>query len=315
MRTLALTGLAAAAALALLAAPSGAGDGDLPAGRLVLGLHPPERIAVVDVRSGQMVVRRVPGGTLCHGPLLVSGGRLVLSRAAGHRPAVDSLDLGLGHRRRLGTATHYLASATPGRLWLATMRYGSHPSLGAIREVTAAGRTTFVSGHRAPALNLVGALDDGLLFEERERLLVWSPRSGRVVRRMPGASVLSARGGRVAWCRGRCAQVHLAGREGDRVRSLPAPGFTGAFSPDGALLAVALANGRLALLDVLSGSVREVPGVRLAGGSGALAWAPDGDWLFFSAPRGRLMAYRPSSEQLEVLPARPPGHVLELAAG
>ena len=38
--------------------------------------------AVVDVRSGQMVVRRVPGGTLCHGPLLVSGGRLVLSRAA-----------------------------------------------------------------------------------------------------------------------------------------------------------------------------------------------------------------------------------------
>ena len=315
MRKLALTAVAAAAAIALLAAPSGAGDRDLPAGRLVLGLHPPERVAVVDVRSGHTLVRRVPGGTLCHGPLVLSGGRLILSRAAGRRPAVDSLDLRLGDRRRLGTATQYLASATPGRLWLATMRYGRHPSLGSIREVTAAGRTTFVSRHRAPALSLVGALHDGLLFERRARLLVWSPRSGRVVRRMPGAHVLSARGGRVAWCRGRCAQVHLAGREGDRVRSLPAPGFTGAFSPDGALLAVALADGRLAIVDVLSRSVREVPGVRLAEGSGALAWAPDGDWLFFSAPRGRLMAYRPSSEQLEVLPARPPGHVLELAAG
>ena len=68
-------------------------------------------------------------------------------------------------------------------------------------------------------------------------------------------------------------------------------------------------------MDVLAGAVREVPGVRLADGSGALAWAPDGDWLFFAAPRGRLMAYRPASEQLEVLPARPPGPVLELAAG
>ena len=105
MRVLALTGAAAVTVSALLAAPSGAGDRDVPAGRLVLGLHPPERIAVVDVRSGHTVVRRVPGGTLCHGPLVVSGGRVVLSRAAGHRPGVDSLDLGLGHRRRLGTAT------------------------------------------------------------------------------------------------------------------------------------------------------------------------------------------------------------------
>jgi hypothetical protein len=315
MRKPALIGVAAAAAIALLAAPSGAGDRDRPAGLLVLGLHPPERIAVVDVRSGHTVVRRVSGGTLCHGPLVVSGGRVVMSRAAGDRPAVDSLDLGLGHRRRLGVATHYLASATPRRLWLATMRYGRHPRLGSIREVTAAGRATFVSRHRAPALNLVGALDDGLLFERRDHLLVWSPRSGRVVRRLPGAQVLSSRGGRVAWCRGRCAQVHLAGRRGDRVRSLPAPALTGALSPDGALLAVALVDGRLAIVDVLAGSVREVPGVRIADGAGAIAWAPDGDWLFFAAPRGRLMAYRPSSEQLETLPARPRGHVLELAAG
>ena len=315
MRKLALTGVAAAAVIALLAAPSGAGDRELPAGRLVLGLHPPERIAVVDVRNGHTVVRRVPGGTLCHGPLVVSGGRLILSGAAGRRPAVDSLDLGTGHRRRLGLATHYLASARPGRVWLATMSYGAHPSLGSIREVTAAGRTTFVSRHRAPALNLVGARDDGLLFEKREHLLVWSPRSGRVVRRMPGAYVLSARAGRVAWCRGGCAQIHLAGPGGDRVRSLPAPGFSGAFSPDGALLAVALAGGRLAIVDVVAGSVQELPGVRLAEGSGALAWSSDGDWLFLSAARGRLIAYRPSSEQLEVLPARPPGHVLELAAG
>jgi hypothetical protein len=244
---------------------------------------------------------------------VVSDGRLILAGSEGRRSVADSLDLALRHRMRLGEASHFLASATPGRLWLAKMRYGRQPRLSSIREVTATGRPTFVS-HRAPALYLAGALDDGLLFEQRSQLIIWSPRSGRIVRRMRGPHALAVTGSRVARCAGRCSRVHVTGPDGDRVLSLPAPAVTAAFSPDGALLAVTMAGGRIAVVDVGSAAVRELPGRRDAD-AGVLAWGPDGDWLFFARGRGRLVAYEPASGRLEGLPGRLPGRPLEVAAG
>ena len=47
----------------------------VPHDRLVLGLHPPERLAVLDVATATMTQRRLPGGTLCRGPLMTSDAR------------------------------------------------------------------------------------------------------------------------------------------------------------------------------------------------------------------------------------------------
>ena len=58
-------------------APDRRAAAGLPHDRLVLGLHPPERVAVVDVRTGALAQRRLPGGTLCHGPLMVAGNSVV----------------------------------------------------------------------------------------------------------------------------------------------------------------------------------------------------------------------------------------------
>jgi hypothetical protein len=74
---------------------------DMPQGRLVLGLHPPERVAVLDVASGALEERRLPGGTLCHGPLMVSGREIFFLGSRRGRGALMSLDLGLERRARV----------------------------------------------------------------------------------------------------------------------------------------------------------------------------------------------------------------------
>lgn len=284
-----------------------------PSGRLVVGLHPPERVAVVDVATGHRIVRRVPGGTLCHGPLLVRGGRLI---RAGAR---DMLSVGLGLEGRaktLGRANQVLPSVAPGRLWLATLSWRpGGVSIRGIREVTAAGRTIFVARHRAPGMSLVGALADGLLFEGDERLLVWDPHTGRVTRSISGSFVVATHDSTVARCTGGCSRLHLTEPGGERVVDLPAPqAYEGEFSPDGSLLAMRVRGGRIAIVDVEEGTASLAPAVR-ASRHGALAWAPDGGWLYFAAPGGAIAAYRPEDGERAVLPFRARrGAVLSLTA-
>ncbi len=94
--TVAAVAVASAALLGATAEPAReAATTDMPRGRLVLGLHPPERIAVLDVATGAIRERRLPGGTLCHGPLTVSGDRVFFLGSRRGRSALMSLDLTL----------------------------------------------------------------------------------------------------------------------------------------------------------------------------------------------------------------------------
>lgn len=319
MRRYLLIGSAAAALITLLAAPSAHEAPDRPDGRLVLALHPPERVAVMDVRSGRAVSRPLPGGTLCHGDISLIGGRAVFAGSAKGHGAEMSLDLALRTRAKpVGLADLSTPSATPGRLWLARVRYGRRGAeLRSLREVTVEGRTTFVARRLPPAVrwfNLEGAVRDGLVLTSGGRMRVWDPRTGRVVRSMPEGFVLGLDDRRIAWCRGDCSRVHVSGPGGDRTFSLSRGGSNhGAFSPDGSHLAVSTLKGRIGLVDLATGSVRLVPRAR-TDTYGALGWAPSGKWLFFASPRGRLMAYSPAANRVTALPGRVRGNVHSLAA-
>jgi hypothetical protein len=283
----------------------------------VLGLHPPERVAVVDVRTGGTVSRPLEGGTLCHGEIHVLGGRLVLPGSNGRKGAAVWMDPDLRARARSIAEAHMFApSATPGRLWVATVHRGRRAAaMRSLREVTVTGRTTFVARRLPPAEwpNFQGAVGDGLLLEGDGRLRVWHYRRAEVTRSIRSAFVLATDRRRFAWCRGRCSKVHVTGPRGDRVFSLRGrSAYRGEFSPDGSRLAT-VQPGRIALVDLAGGSVGYVPHARTAG-AGAIAWARSGKWLFFQGRRGRLMAYRPGARRPLMLPGRVRGNVLSIAA-
>jgi hypothetical protein len=195
-------------------------------------------------------------------------------------------------------------------LWIGELRSNRWMDLRSLREVTLDGRTTLHARGVPPrGQSLDGALEDGLLFERGSRLRVWDPRLGRFTRRLAGTFPIAMHGRRVAWCRGGCKTLHLAGPEGDTriraLRSLPfGEGPGGAFSPNGRFLALRTgAAGRLALVDTVTRSVRPVPGARL-GDYDAFGWSRDGRWLLVATPHGRLLAYRPGSDRPLVLPMR-----------
>lgn len=275
-------------------------------------------MAVIDLRSGRTVEKRLPGGTLCHGPVVVTGGKVVYSGPAHGEPVAIGLGL-RGHARSVVRSGVYVPSAIGGRLWVGQLRSNRWMDLRSLREVTLDGRTTLKAhGVPTPAQALEGALEDGLLFERGARLRVWDPRLGRVTRRLAGTFPIAMHGPRVAWCRGGCHTLHLTGPDGDaKVRALHSlpfgEGRGGAFSPNGRFLALrAGAAGRLALVDTATRSVRPVPGARL-GDYDAFGWSRDGRWLFVATPRGRLLAYRPGSEHPLRLPMRLRNAVMSVA--
>jgi hypothetical protein len=120
-RLAAVTALLTACTAAALAAPAGpirapgvervADTG--PDGLLVLAALSPERAIVADPRTGATRERELPGGTLCHGPLLALGDRVIVSGTRGGRPVALAMPLSLaGRGRSLGPADAFFASHT-----------------------------------------------------------------------------------------------------------------------------------------------------------------------------------------------------------
>ena len=309
--------VASAALLGSTADPA-SNRAEMPQGRLVLGLHPPERVAVLDVASGALVERRLPGGTLCHGPLMVSGDEVFFLGSRRGRAALMSFDLALKRRPRVVSLSRrqYIPSAREGAFWTLARS-------GAVREETPDGRVLFRSRRRPPAGYPMGATAAGIVLEHRGSTRIWNPRSGSV-RAAPGSWLIAASADRSAWCGQRCRRLRLVGQDGSRAaQQLPrgwalSPG-TGSLSPDGSLLAVSAYREqrpnptRIAIVRIGDGALKLLP-APLPAAQGELAWSRSGEWLYVATSDRRIAAYRPQDQRLVTLPVRLADEPIELSA-
>jgi hypothetical protein len=285
-----LLALAAACLGVALAAP---GEGDRGETLVMqLWVRPGEPLAVVELPDGKPRIVRGLATAGGDPPLRVlqTGGRVVYLAGSG----VHAIDPQLkGRPRKLGAGWYYIPSATDGRVWL-TFADAADRDIGRVAEVTVRGRVTARGGPPpCPGASVLAATADALLCQDRDGLVAFEPRSGRVLRRLAGPFPLDTDGDLVAWCDEGCPRLHVTDVEtGSDEAIVPGPGFRfeesyeGAFAPGGALLAapVMTRSGRhVALLDVATGKVTVIG--RLAGYRN-LTWS--GRRLYFEAPGSRI---------------------------
>jgi len=317
------------AAVLVLAFPASSGSGDRPArvpaepdGMLVLAVLSPERAMVADPRTGAATARALPGGTLCYGPLLAAGDRVVFFGLRGRRVVPRALPLrGDGPAVALGPADTIAESPTPGRLWLSrwTPLRGRVGRL-SLREIDAHGRVVDRARWLLPRWATQNAiLGDGSLLISRGRGLVLRRPDGSR-RLFRGGWPLAAGGDRFAWHRYGSRRLRLWIDDEERSfdppgRWRPDVGGGGAFSPDGTRLALPVrtrSGSRVAVLDLERGAWRLVPGGRV-GDYKAIAWSPSGRWLYFS--RGKnVLAARDGVGSARRLPIRTRGTVMSIAS-
>ena len=224
--------------------------------------------------------------------------------------------LARGNRVVMGTPfgdrAIFLPSARRDRVWVVDLRSSSGTAF-AVREVTVDGETT-VAARRTPNPRWpLGAVRDGLLLEGNGQVMVWDPRTDRVVHHLavPAGLMGPAAGDVVTACvDAYCPVLRLIDIRSGRVRVARAPSHTafepwaGAFSPDGGLLAVPLrgpgqpgtAPRQLALIDVPTGRVAVVPGSGVPAGYTLVAWSASGNHVFITGGdrggRRVLVGYR-----------------------
>jgi hypothetical protein len=224
--------------------------------------------------------------------------------------------LARGNRVVMGTPygdrAFFLPSARRDRVWVVDLRSSSGTAF-AVREVTVDGETT-VAARRTPNPRWpIGAVRDGLLLEGNGQVMVWDPRSGKVVHHLavPAGLLGPAAGDVVTACVDvYCPVLRLIDIHSGRVRVARAPvhqafePWAGAFSPNGRLLALALrgpgrpatAPRRLALIDVPTGRVAVVRGSDVAAGYNLVAWSADGRHVFITGgergARRTVVGYR-----------------------
>jgi hypothetical protein len=308
-----------------------------PSGTLVLRNLRDESLTVVDLGRGETVTVPVPQLAPGDPPfnLVETGGRLVFYGIGG----AYALDLDLkGRPQKLGEAWYFVRSATEGRVWLALLDPQSPATvrdLRGVREVTVEGRITVADTGPPPCRGptVLAAVKDGLVCQD-DGLRVWDPVTGNVILELPGPFVADTHENLVAWCENGCPRLHLTDvGTGENVAISPSESFAfeetygGAFSPDGSLLAFPVvtedadqphADGHrhgVALVEVEKGSASLIEGSELAADYPAIAWSRSGEWLFFGAGAGRIMAYRRGSEKASLLAVEVEQSFVEMAAG
>lgn len=316
--------------------PAASGSDDVPTGVLFLRHVREQSITRIDLASGESTTvsrsELAPGDPPFH--LVETGGRLVFF--GGSHTYALGLDL-RGPPQDLGESWYFVPSGREGRVWLTTLDLESPETvrdLKAVREVTVDGDVTVSETGRPPSRGptILAAVNDGLLFQDDDELKVWDPLAGEVTARLPGPFPAATHGNLVAWCRQGCPKLHvtdvatgedLAVSAGDSFRFEET--YEGAFSPDGTLLAVPVVTSlgthleghrhQVGLVDARAGTARLVEGSDLADDYPAIAWSPSGEWLFFSAGAGRIMAYRPASGAAIILPIQAPASFIDIAVG
>jgi WD40-like Beta Propeller Repeat len=305
------------AALAL----AGFGGGEPPDGRLVLGVHGQgEWAAVADARTGEVHKRRLAGGTLCHGPLLVVGDRVVFSGHRGGRAVARALPLALtGPARVVGPGQLFTPSPGEPALWLGSWTRHDRTTVLFLREVRPDGTVLVRARALLPRIGMLhAALSRAFVVTSGRWLIVWDVFRDLPIRIARDAWFVAGHQRRFAWCRDKCRALRLWSPRGESVLEMP-PGVRplgagGAFSPDGTRLATGvLVDGRPRVAVVNLGTWRwtVVPGALR--GHRAIAWSPSGRWLYFTDSDQGLRAWNLGAQSSSQLPVHPGGTVMSIA--
>jgi hypothetical protein len=169
----------------------------------------------------------------------------------------------------------------------------------------------------------VAATSSALVFQSRGsgpgggQLELWSPRTGKVLRRLPGDDPVASHGDLLAWCRQSCARLQVTNVvTGKQVQVRPpagASGFApeqGVFSPDGKLLAVPVRAGatwQLALVDVDAKTATRIKGAAVQQDYAFVNWSASGETVFLAGGRRgeqRIFAYRLGTASVRRLPVK-----------
>ena len=295
-----------------------------PAGTLVY-VSGSDRLTAVDVASGRRRVRRVPSVAACGPELHITAGHVVFAGVKRGRTTVFAVRVSLDRPPvRLGAAHAFVPSATEGRVWLAGLDC-DRPAMVGVQEVTVGGRVTVASHRRVPGSWLAAAVHRGLVIQRGRSLLVWDPRTGRTVRRLPLAAVTEGHGDLMIGCTARSRCRDLAVVDAATARTVVARqtrlrrlDIGAAISPDGSLLAAPSRRKRrwsVALVDTRSGATAIVRGSQSGTTYPQLSWARSSGWLFIRGRGGRILAHRPGASRAVRLPLRLPPEAATFAAG
>jgi hypothetical protein len=288
-----------------------------------------DRLVALDVRTGRSHTLPVAAGAAdAPDSLVATGGKLVIS-SVGHTNIYDPSRAAGSRQEQIGHGWLIVPSATDGRVWLAIRDHRKKSravwpdlKMREAREETVGGRVTQIA--RAPGIDWwpggignfpAGAVRTGLVFATDDGLRIWDPRRREVTARVRGITplVVDTSGNLVAWspAYGRTFPISNA-RTGKTTRVKPPPGYSfhagydGAFSPDGSLLALPVvptedlrptgdprdgARWSMALVNVGRSTASVIDGSRLDPDYHRMTWSPSGSQLFFSAGKGRIMAY------------------------
>ena len=308
-----------------------------------------ERAVVADPRTGELNSFVLPGGTLCHGPLMAVGHRVVFSGYRGSRAFAMSLPLTLrGEPASLGRADTITPSARPGKVWLGRWHHDGKRTRATFREVAipgeeatsrAAGRSSNSAADgvprdagasraggeplavRLPRWSLIhAALPGGFVIEHRSGLALWDGDRARPLRGGRRAWPVATGSSSFAWCREPCRRVRVLTPAGERTLTtpphlLPQLGSGGAFSPDGSLLALPVTHERrphAAVVDLRTREWSVIAGGRLAL-YGAMAWSRSANRLYLATAGGGLRAWEPGAARAVRLPVEPGGTVMSIA--
>jgi hypothetical protein len=300
------------------ASPTQSGTEDLVVGSIeetqgstVVGIA----LRVIDLETGES--RRLDVSDFAPGDaqfaLVRTGNGFVYYCSSGACALDDNLQ---GGSRTLGDAWCFAPSATEGRVWLAFLDPDSPDtvrSMESVREVSLDGEILVDSPLPPKRWHCpVGAVKQGVLFQDDEGLAVWDAESREVVSRLPGPFPADTHGDLVAWCEQNCrGGLHVTNIGSGEDIVIEADDsfqfqetYDGDFSPDGSLLALPVATDnsehprQVALVDVQARTARLIEGVQLGG---PMAWASSGDRLFIVVGKERIAVYdRASGELREV---------------
>jgi hypothetical protein len=231
---------------------------------------------------------------------------------------------------------YFVPSTTPGKLWFVFEkrdRARAHEMHTWAVERTVRGRTLRRVRIAPRPCAVVAAVDRALLCQPGSNsLLAIDPATGEAFARIAGAFPLATNGSVVASCDDPCGALEVTDVASGRNVPVSAPvgakfvsGYDGAFSADGAYLAVPVATAhhqsvagppgslQVGLIDLTEHSARVLRGSRLAADYRKLAWSSRGR-LFFASGRGKLMSYRPGWARPRLLTVDLGAPMLDLAA-